>query len=84
MELADVIGSVGVTLILVAFLANLVGRMPGSSRVYQVLNAVGAGLACASSVLVGFWPFVVLEGAWCVAALLALGRVGPFAGDHNQ
>lgn len=81
MELADVIGSVGVTLILVAFLANLAGRMPGSSTVYQVLNAVGAGLACWSSVLVGFWPFVVLEGVWSLAALLALGRVGPFAQD---
>lgn len=83
MDLADVVGSIGVALILVAFLGNLVGRLAGGSRVYQGLNAVGAALAAASSVMVEFWPFVVLEGVWCLAALLALARVGPFApADH--
>ena len=83
MDLADFVGSVGVTLILVAFLANLAGKLAGGSAVYQALNAVGAALAATSSVMVGFWPFVVLEGVWCLAALLALARVRPFASGER-
>jgi hypothetical protein len=83
MDIADIIGSTGVTLILIAFLVNLAGKLPGPSAVYQGLNAVGAALACASSVLIGFWPFVVLEGVWCLAALLALANVPPFASRES-
>ncbi|MGH2608051.1 MAG: CBU_0592 family membrane protein [Tepidiformaceae bacterium] len=79
METWDLVGSVGVALILIAFVANLAGRLPGSSPVYQSLNAVGAGLACASSIAIQFWPFVVLEGVWCLVAGLALAKVPPFA-----
>ena len=35
---SDIIGSVGVTLILIAFLLNLAGRMERESRVYLWLN----------------------------------------------
>jgi len=38
------IGSVGVTLLLLAFLANLAGRLEARSKLNQGLNAVGAGL----------------------------------------
>ncbi len=79
METWDIVGFVGVALILIAFVANIASRLPGSSPVYQSLNAVGAGLACASSIAIQFWPFVVLEGVWCVVALLALAQVPPFA-----
>ena len=79
MDTWDLVGSVGVALILIAFIANLAGRLPGSSPVYQALNAVGAGLACASSIAIEFWPFVVLEGVWCLVAVLALAKVPPFA-----
>ena len=39
-----IIGSVGVTMLLVAFLANLFGWLESRSKLYQGLNAVGAGL----------------------------------------
>jgi hypothetical protein len=84
MDTWDLIASVGVALILVAFVANLASRLPGSSPVYQGLNAVGAGLACAASVAVQFWPFVVLEGVWCLVAVLALVRVRPFAAAVHE
>jgi hypothetical protein len=40
----------------------------------MALNLVGAGLACYSSWLIGFMPFVVLEGVWAIAALAGLAR----------
>ena len=74
MSESDIIGSVGVTLILIAFLLNLVGRMAADSRVYLLLNLVGAGLTCLSSIMIEFWPFVVLEAVWALAALAGLAR----------
>ncbi|MEM1177256.1 MAG: hypothetical protein AAGM22_02830 [Acidobacteriota bacterium] len=68
----DWVGSVGVALLLLAFALNLAKVLPASSRTYAALNAVGAGLACWASWLIGFMPFVVLEGTWCAAALVAL------------
>ena len=74
MHLGDAVGATGVALLLLAFALNLAGRLPAGSRLYAALNAVGAGLACWASWLIGFMPFVVLEGTWCLAALWALVR----------
>jgi len=71
---AEGIGTLGVTLLLAAFALNLSGRLPARARAYHVLNATGAGLACASAWMIGFLPFVVLEGTWAVVAALALLR----------
>jgi hypothetical protein len=38
------------------------------------LNFVGASLACYSSYLISFMPFVVLEGVWALVALAAITR----------
>ena len=69
-----IIGSIGVTMLLLAFLGNLFGWLESRSRFYQGLNAAGAGLAAYASYGIGFMPFVVLEGTWCVVAIVALIR----------
>ena len=77
----ELVGSVGVFLLLVAFFLNLFGRLRHTARTYQAMNAVGAGLSCYASYLIGFVPFVVLEGTWSLVAIVALlGRtIGPRA-----
>ena len=72
--LADLVGSTGVAILLVAFFLNLFGRLSRSSRTYAAMNAFGAGLACWASWLIGFLPFVILEGTWSAFALFALLR----------
>ena len=72
--LADFVGSTGVAILLVAFFLNLFGRLSRSSRTYAAMNAVGAGLACWASWLIGFLPFVILEGTWSAFAVVALLR----------
>ena len=72
--LADWVGSIGVAILLAAFFLNLFGRLSRSSRSYAALNAFGAGLACWASWLIGFLPFVLLEGTWSLFALVALLR----------
>lgn len=78
---ADWVGSVGVGLLLLAFVLNLRGVLARDRAVYQALNAVGAGLACWAAVMIDFFPFVLLEGTWSLAALAALvgggRRLGP-------
>jgi hypothetical protein len=72
---SDIVASVGVTLILIAFVLNLSGRLERENAVYLWLNLVGAGLACLASVMVPFVPFIVLEGVWAIAALVSLIRL---------
>jgi hypothetical protein len=74
MTTSDIIGTAGVSLLLLAFLLNLAGVLHAEARVYQGMNAAGAGIACLSAYLIGFFPFVVLEGAWALASMVALVR----------
>jgi hypothetical protein len=77
---SDTLGTIGVSLLLVAFAANLLGWMDRRARLYQTLNAIGAGFAATAAWLIGFLPFVVLEGTWCVVSVIALTRLAPRRG----
>ena len=68
------IGSLGVALLLVAFLLNLIKKMRPDGTAYLALNAIGAGLACYSSYMIQFVPFIVLEGAWALVAVAGLTK----------
>jgi len=70
----EAIGFVGVTLLLVAFFLNLFRRLKAESDAYLALNLIGASLACASSYLIDFLPFVLLEATWAIVAGVALAR----------
>ncbi len=66
------VGTIGVSLLLLAYLLNLSKRISQESKTYTILNIVGAGLACYSSYLISFVPFVILEGTWFIVSLVAL------------
>jgi hypothetical protein len=72
MVLTDIIGTAGVSLLLLAFFLNLFFKMPKEGFTYLLLNVVGAGLAFVASVLLMYWPFINLEAAWTVVSLFAL------------
>lgn len=72
MSASSLIGSIGVTILLLAFVLNLLQKIKPDSTSYLVMNVVGAGLACVSSIMISFWPFVVLEGVWAIASLVPL------------
>ena len=79
---ATVIGLIGVSLLLIAFFLNLFKYLRSESYLYMVLNLIGGALACYSSYLINFMPFVLLEGTWAVVAGVgivrkALGRSVP-------
>jgi hypothetical protein len=72
---SDIIGSTGVGLILIAFLLNLAGVWDREAPPYLWLNLVGATLAGLASLLIPFYPFVLMEGVWALAALAGLVRL---------
>lgn len=72
---STLIGSAGVTLLLVAFFLNLIKRLAQDSVAYTLLNLVGAALSGYASWLIGFIPFVVLEATWAIVAAAALVRI---------
>ena len=74
MTITDWTGAAGVTILLVAFLFNLVGRISKDSAVYLLMNVAGAGLACLASVMLRYWPFIILEGCWTLVSVLGLVR----------
>ncbi len=74
-SLSTLIGFTGVGLLLLAFVLNLAKLLRAESIPYLTLNLVGAALACVSSWMIDFMPFVILEGTWAVATLAALVRV---------
>jgi hypothetical protein len=74
MTLSDAIGTVGVAILMLAFALSSFGRLAPDARSYHALNALGAALACAASLRIGFVPFIVLEALWTVVALAALLR----------
>ena len=75
MTYSEIIGAVGVTLLLLAYLLNVTKVISADRPVYAVINFIGAALACYSSFLIRFIPFVILEGVWAVVSLLPLFRM---------
>jgi len=69
---ADLIGTLGVTLLLLAFGLNLLNKISQKSLAYILLNCIGASLACLASVLISYIPFVILEAVWTIVSLAAL------------
>ena len=72
MQLPDIIGFIGVFLILTGFLLNLTNIISYKSQYYILLNFIGAGMACYASVLLKYVPFIILEATWAFVSLVAL------------
>lgn len=75
MSTSDIIASVGVIILLVAFLLNLYKKVQAESRIYTAMNFIGAGLCGLSSYMINFYPFVVLESIWAAFALFSFFNV---------
>jgi hypothetical protein len=75
MKVSDIIASIGVIILLIAFLLNLYKRLPAESKAYALLNFIGAGTCCYASYIISFYPFVILEGLWGFVALVSLFKV---------
>ena len=72
LSFADMVGSIGVFILLLAFVLNLLNKVSRESLVYILMNIIGASLACYASYLISYLPFIILEGVWTAVSLIAL------------
>jgi hypothetical protein len=72
MNYNDIIGTIGVGLILMAFFLNTAKLVENNGKLYYVMNVIGAALACYASLLINYWPFVILEGTWTLVSIYGL------------
>lgn len=63
---SEVIGSIGTTLMLTAFLLNILDKLDNNNILYISMNFVGGALACIASWIIDYIPFVILEGTWSI------------------
>lgn len=81
MTVSDIIGTLGVSILLIAFVLNQRRTISEHSRAFLVMNMVGAVLCGYSAWLVSFMPFVVLEAVWALFAAWGLLRWSPATAD---
>ena len=72
MTLPDWIGTIGVSLLLLAIGLNLLKIIKADSYLYLIFNVMGAMLAGVASILINYIPFVILESVWMFVSLFGL------------
>jgi hypothetical protein len=77
MSVADLIGTLGVSTLLLAFVLNQRRVLSEHSRSFLAMNLGGAVLCATSAWLVRFMPFLVLETVWALVAGWGLLRWSP-------
>jgi hypothetical protein len=72
MNFSEIMGSLGVAILLLAFVLNILKIIGRESLTYLLLNFIGGAIACFASYLILYFPFVILEGVWAVVSLISL------------
>lgn len=70
----DLIGTLGVGLILLAYFLNTIRMVPVNGKLFYVMNIIGAAMACYASLLINYMPFIILEGTWTLVSIYGLMR----------
>ena len=72
MNYSDIIGGIGVFITLLAYFLIIFNFIDKDGVLFFMMNIIGAGLACYASLLINYWPFVVLEGTWTLISIVGL------------
>jgi hypothetical protein len=72
MNTNDIIGTIGVGLTLIAYFLSIFSLIKKEGILFYVLNILGGGIACFASVLIQFWPFIILEATWAIISVIGL------------
>jgi len=76
MDISFILGLFGMLCILVAFILDEFWKKFNQETVkYNLLNIFGAGMLVYYGYIIKGWPFVILNGVWCIAAILKLVKV---------
>lgn len=65
----QVIGFVGMSLILIAFIMNQIKKWKDDDIIYDVFNAIGATLMVVYAFLIASYPFLILNSVWALVSI---------------
>jgi hypothetical protein len=65
MESSLLLGILGTGLILIAFVLEEMKKLTPKDRAYQAINAIGSAFLIYYAILLGSWPFIILNFVWC-------------------
>ena len=74
MSVHDVVGTIGVTAIVSAYLLLQLGRLHAASRAYSAINALGAGLVLWSLVFDFNLAAFLVEAFWLAISIFGFTR----------
>ena len=75
MSYNDIVGTIGVGIILIAYFMNIFSFIKKDGALFYVMNIIGASLACYASILINYLPFIILEATWAMVSVLGLVKV---------
>ena len=75
MSYNDVVGTIGVGIILAAYVMTIFSFIKKDGVLFYVMNIIGASLACYASILINYLPFIILEATWAMVSILGLVKV---------
>jgi hypothetical protein len=70
----DILGTVGVAIIILAYVLLQIGRVRSEQLVYSLLNAIGATLILISLYYAFNFPSFVVELFWLLISLFGIGK----------
>lgn len=76
MNYIDWIGFIGVFQILMAYFLNVTEKISNKHLAFILLNLVGALMACLASILLNYWPFIILEAVWALVSMYSIFTYG--------
>ena len=72
--LVNVVGWIGMALLISAYVLVTVGRIAGPGLTFQLMNLVGGAALMVNSAYYGAWPSAALNLVWVVIGLVGLTR----------
>lgn len=73
-EIANIVGMLGVVLLLLAYFLLQSGRMISVDLGYSILNLIGSLMILYSLFFAWNWPAAAIESAWAIISVLGIWR----------
>ena len=64
-----IIGVIGASLVLLSFILNQTHKWRDTSLRYDAVNFIGSALLILYAIMIGSWPFVILNTIWAGVSL---------------
>jgi hypothetical protein len=77
MNANDSIVALGVGIILLAYFLSIFSWIKKEGILFYMMNIIGASIACITSYLINYMPFVILEGSWVIVNIFGLLMTSP-------